>query len=159
MTLIAYFFCSLSPPRSRELSKNGCTHPVRDFWQISNWSSKCGSSCPMVSSPTQHWTTFGISCARVIIFTQDLSILEKRLASCRSDRVDKSMVCLRDKASHRPLTEAIIPTRICIQTAHVWCPYILFKVFLCLFHYSNLFIENKYKNMYLNPPWHFCCAK
>lgn len=69
----------------REVLQGQLTYPVRDFWHISNWSSKCGNSCPMVSSPTQHWTTFGISWARVIIFTQDLSILEKRLASYKNE--------------------------------------------------------------------------
>ena len=34
-----------------------------------------------MSSPTQHVTTLGVSCARVIILTHDLSMLAKRLAS------------------------------------------------------------------------------
>ena len=40
----------------------------------------------MVSSPTQHWTTLGVSWALVKIFTHDLSIFWNRLASyLRSD--------------------------------------------------------------------------
>lgn len=38
----------------------------------------------MISSPTQHWTTLGVSWARVMILTQDLSMLEKRFASCQN---------------------------------------------------------------------------
>ena len=55
---------------------------MSDFWQSSSCSSKWGSSWPSVSSPTQHVTTLGVSCARVMIFTQDLSMLANRLASC-----------------------------------------------------------------------------
>lgn len=57
------------------------SHPVSDFWQISSCSRRWGSSCPMVSSPTHDCTTLGISWARVMIFTHDLSMLEKRFAS------------------------------------------------------------------------------
>lgn len=57
------------------------SYPVSDFWQSSSCSSKWGNSWPRVSSPTQHWTTLGVSCARVKIFTQDLSMLANRLAS------------------------------------------------------------------------------
>ena len=56
-------------------------YPVNDFWQTSNCSRRWGSNWPIVSSPTQHWTTFGVSCARVIIFTHDLSMFWKRFAS------------------------------------------------------------------------------
>ena len=66
------------------------THPVSDFWHNSSCSSKWGSNWPRVSSPTQHVTTLSVSCARVMIFTQDLSMLEKRLASWKR----KSMHCL-----------------------------------------------------------------
>lgn len=66
------------PPHSW---KHPDTHPVSDFWQSSSCSSRWGSSCIRVSSPTQHWTTFGVSWARVMIFTHDLSMLLKRLAS------------------------------------------------------------------------------
>jgi len=66
------------------------TNPVSDFWHSSNCSSKWGSNWPRVSSPTQHVTTFSVSCARTMIFTQDLSMLEKRLASWKR----KSMHCL-----------------------------------------------------------------
>ncbi len=60
-----------------------CTYPVSDFWQSSSCSNRWGSSWPSVSSPTQHWTTLGVSCARVMIFTQDLSMFANRLASCQ----------------------------------------------------------------------------
>ena len=66
------------------------TNPVSDFWHSSSCSSKWGSNWPRVSSPTQHVTTLSVSCARVMIFTQDLSMLEKRLASWKR----KSMHCL-----------------------------------------------------------------
>ena len=66
------------------------TNPVSDFWHNSSCSSKWGSNWPRVSSPTQHVTTLSVSCARVMIFTQDLSMLEKRLASWKR----KSMHCL-----------------------------------------------------------------
>ena len=66
------------------------TNPVSDFWHSSSCSSKWGSNWPRVSSPTQHVTTLSVSCARVMIFTQDLSVLEKRLASWKR----KSMHCL-----------------------------------------------------------------
>jgi len=56
-------------------------YPVRDFWHISSCSSRWGSSWPIVSSPTHDWTTLGISWARVMILTHDLSMLEKRFAS------------------------------------------------------------------------------
>ena len=59
------------------------TYPLRDFWQISSCSRICGSSCPSVSSPMQHCTTLEFSLARLMIFTHDLSIWVKRLASCR----------------------------------------------------------------------------
>ena len=67
------------PPKTVVLQQS---YPVSDFWQISSCSSKCGSSCPIISSPMQHWTTLGVSWARVMILTQDLSMLEKRFASC-----------------------------------------------------------------------------
>ena len=57
-------------------------YPVSDFWHSSSCSRRWGSNCPMNSSPTQHWTTLVFSWARTMIFTQDLSMLEKRLASC-----------------------------------------------------------------------------
>ncbi len=58
-------------------------YPLRDFWHTSSCSRRCGSSCCSVSSPTQHWMTPGISCARCIILCHDLSMVWKRLASCR----------------------------------------------------------------------------
>lgn len=64
------------------LWKSVFSHPVSDFWHSSSCSIRWGRSCIKVSSPTQHWTTLGVSCARVMIFTQDLSILLNRLASC-----------------------------------------------------------------------------
>lgn len=65
------------------------TNPVRDFWHISSCSSRWGSSWPIVSSPTHDCTMVGISCARVMIFTQDLSMLEKRLASWMEQKQSK----------------------------------------------------------------------
>lgn len=59
-------------------------YPVRDFWQSSSCSSRCGKSCPRVSSPTQHCTTLGISWALPMILIHDLSMLLNRLASCGS---------------------------------------------------------------------------
>ena len=56
-------------------------YPVKDFWHISSCSRRWGRSWLRVSSPTQHWTTLGFSWARCMIFTHDLSMLEKRLAS------------------------------------------------------------------------------
>lgn len=60
-------------------------YPVRDFWQSSSCSSKWGSSCPRVSSPTQQVTTLGVSWAFVRIFTHDLSMLPNLLASCMGE--------------------------------------------------------------------------
>ena len=59
------------------------TYPERDFWQSSNCSRRWGRSWPNISSPTQQLTTLGVSWARVMIFTQLLSILWNLFASCK----------------------------------------------------------------------------
>ena len=48
------------------LSKSGIAivdlwkiYPVKDFWQSSSCSSRCGNNCPKVSSPTQHLDNIG----------------------------------------------------------------------------------------------------
>ena len=56
-------------------------YPVSDFWQISSCSSRWGSSWDIVSSPVQHSTTFGMSCARWIIRCHDLSMFVNLFAS------------------------------------------------------------------------------
>lgn len=56
-------------------------YPLKLFWHSSNCSCRWGKSCLRRSSPTQQDTTPGVSWALCIIFCQDLSILEKRLAS------------------------------------------------------------------------------
>ena len=67
-------------------------YPVRDFWHSSNCSRRCGRSWPRVSSPTQHWTTLGVSWALVMILIQDLSMPWNRLASCRGQRSTTAVV-------------------------------------------------------------------
>ena len=71
-----------SPIQHNPISTTMSTYPVSDFWQSSSCSSRWGRSCIRVSSPTQHWTTLGVSWALCMIFTQDLSMLPNRLASC-----------------------------------------------------------------------------
>jgi hypothetical protein len=70
-------------------------YPVRDFWQISNCSSKCGRSWLKVSSPTQHWTTLEFSWAFCIIFIQDLSMLLNLLASWNQIHFSTCYYCMR----------------------------------------------------------------
>ena len=96
------------------------TNPVSDFWHSSSCSSKWGSNWPRVSSPTQHVTTLSVSCARVMIFTQDLSMLEKRLASWKR----KSMHCLPsslvDMCICKYYCERFVPRSLFISRWSTW---------------------------------------
>ena len=89
---------------------------MSDFWQSSSCSSKWGSSWPSVSSPTQHVTTLGVSCARVMIFTQDLSMLANRLASCEIKQrwQEPYITCLIRTRLRQTFTSTIIS--LCVFT-------------------------------------------